>query len=53
MINIAICDDDKKIVEQIKKYIEEYEEEQYTISTYNSGEELLMEKKEFPCHISS
>lgn len=47
MINIAICDDDKNIRNEIKKCIEEQEGDNCTISTYNCGEELLMEKKNF------
>jgi len=47
MINIAICDDDKNIINQIKKYIEEYEGGKCAISTYNCGEELLRERKSF------
>jgi DNA-binding LytR/AlgR family response regulator len=47
MINIAICDDDKNIINEIKKCIEEHEGENCTISTYNCGEDLLYEKKNF------
>lgn len=47
MINIAICDDDKEIIKEIKKYIEEYKGSECLISTYNSGEELLKEEKKF------
>ncbi len=47
MIDIAICDDDKNIIEQIKKYIEEYDACRSTISTYNCGEQLLSYKKKF------
>lgn len=47
MINIAICDDDKEIIKEIKKYIEEYKGSECLISTYNSGEELIKEEKKF------
>lgn len=47
MINIAICDDDKKIVEQIKKYIMEYKKTESKVKTYSSGEELLKAKIDF------
>lgn len=47
MINIAICDDDKNIINQITKYLEEYKGDEYSISSYNSGEQLLSEKKTF------
>lgn len=47
MINIAICDDDKKIVEQIKKYIMEYRKAESKVKTYSSGEELLEAKLNF------
>ncbi|WP_234117304.1 LytR/AlgR family response regulator transcription factor [Clostridium hydrogenum] len=47
MINIAICDDDKKVLDQIKKYIEEYEKDKCEVKTYSSGEELLKGKLKF------
>lgn len=47
MINIAICDDDKKIVEQIKKYIMEYKKTECEVKTYSSGEKLLEVKFDF------
>lgn len=47
MINIAICDDDKKIIEQIKKYIMEYKNSECKVKTYSSGEELLKTKFDF------
>lgn len=47
MINIAICDDDKNIINEIKKCIEEYKGGNCKISTYSCGEELLREKKNF------
>lgn len=47
MINIAICDDEVRIIEKIKKYVEEYKDCEKRISTYECGEELLNEKKFF------
>ncbi|KAJ50141.1 DNA-binding LytR/AlgR family response regulator [Clostridium tetanomorphum] len=47
MINIAICDDDESVINQIKKYIEEYDACKSIISIYNCGEELLGERKKF------
>lgn len=47
MINIAICDDDESVVNQIKKCIGEYNACKSAISTYNCGEELLVERKKF------
>lgn len=47
MINIAICDDDKNIINQIEKYVDEYEGGRCAISTYSCGEELLSERKNF------
>ena len=45
MIKIAICDDDERIVNKIKQYIESYKQEMFNICTFNSGEELLEKKK--------
>lgn len=47
MINIAICDDDKKIIEQIKKYVMEYKKVESKVKTYSSGEQLLDAKLDF------
>ncbi|OPJ60950.1 LytR/AlgR family response regulator transcription factor [Clostridium oryzae] len=47
MINIAICDDDKKIVDEIKECIHEYEPKNHDICTYSCGEHLLLDKKKF------
>lgn len=47
MINIAICDDDKNVINEIKNCIEEYKWGNCTISTYSCGEELLRDKKNF------
>lgn len=47
MFKIAICDDDKKIIYEIKKAIEEYKEEKFNISIYNSGEDLLAVEEKF------
>lgn len=44
MVKIAICDDDQKDMSIIKKYIEEYAEENpfdYTLKMFESGERLL------------
>ena len=45
MINIAICDDDKNVVECICKYLEQkaefYIDEQWNIFPYKSGEEFV------------
>lgn len=47
MIKIGICDDDKNIVNKIKEYIEDYNKEKFTISTYYSGEELVKSNENF------
>lgn len=47
MISIAICDDDDKVINQMKKYVEEYQGDKCTINTYSCGEELLSGKKKF------
>ncbi|KGM93087.1 response regulator transcription factor (plasmid) [Clostridium botulinum] len=47
MINIAICDDDKNIIDQMKKYIEEYKWEECIVDDYMCGEDLLECKKHF------
>ncbi|MFR5266608.1 LytR/AlgR family response regulator transcription factor [Clostridium sp.] len=47
MFKIAICDDDEKIIYKIKKAIEEYKEDKFNISIYNSGEELLAVEEKF------
>lgn len=44
MITIAVCDDSKNIVENMKKNIEEYQEltgRELRVFTFNNGEELL------------
>lgn len=41
MIKFGICDDDKKVIEEIKQCIKSYEGIKYEIFTYESGEELL------------
>ncbi len=46
MLRIGICDDDIKIVNKIKNYIEDYTEGSL-IDTFKSGEELLQEKRDF------
>ena len=47
MIKIGICDDDKNIIQKIKDYISEYKGDKCTIESYNSGEELIENKKKF------
>lgn len=47
MLNIAICDDDLGIVEQMKKIIKTHDKEHYLVNTYTSGEELLNARKSF------
>lgn len=47
MIKIGICDDNKNIRNEIKKAIESYKDLKYTIKTYESGEILLEDMKEF------
>jgi DNA-binding LytR/AlgR family response regulator len=47
MINIAICDDNKTVIEEIKSYIKHFKEAEFLITTYNCGEALLIEKKIF------
>jgi DNA-binding LytR/AlgR family response regulator len=47
MINIAICDDDTKIINEIKKCILTHKGSTCTINTYSCGEDLLREKKNF------
>ncbi|MGL5353627.1 MAG: LytR/AlgR family response regulator transcription factor, partial [Clostridium sp.] len=47
MIKIGICDDDKKIRNEIKKAIESYKNLEYTLNTYECGEMLLEDMKEF------
>lgn len=46
MIRIAICDDNKRIAEKTKEYVEGWEGEK-SICIYHSGEELLKEKRTF------
>lgn len=49
-MNIAICDDDKIIITQVKKYLETFfcKEEKYTeIYTFTSGEEMLSKNVQF------
>lgn len=44
MINIAICDDDQSVCEQIKNFLQEYginKDIDLEISTFNSGENLI------------
>lgn len=45
MIKIGICDDEKNIVDRIESYINNYKDKTFNIITYNSGEELLKEKR--------
>lgn len=47
MIKIAICDDDKNIVEDIRKYIESYKGASFEISLFHSGEALIENKERF------
>ncbi|WP_055069903.1 LytR/AlgR family response regulator transcription factor [Clostridium massiliamazoniense] len=47
MFKIAICDDDEKIIYEIRKAIEEYKDVKFSINTYNSGEELLSAGEQF------
>lgn len=47
MINVAVCDDETNIVEQIKNYLINYQSEkkfQFNIGTFFNGEELLESK---------
>ncbi|VYU64693.1 response regulator [Clostridium tertium] len=47
MIKVAICDDDKNIVNDIKRYIESYNGASFEISLFNSGEDLIENKDKF------
>ena len=47
MINIAICDDDKNVIMQLKGYLNTYEEEKCIVTTYNCGEDLIRDRKSF------
>lgn len=47
MIKIGICDDDKNIIKKMKDYISEYKGDKCIIESYNSGEELIENKKKF------
>lgn len=47
MIKIGICDDDKNIRNEITKAIESYKCFDYSLNTYESGEKLLEEGKNF------
>lgn len=47
MIRIGICDDDKRVIERTKSYIESFEGIRFEIITYFSGEELIRECKKF------
>lgn len=47
MIKIGICDDDKNIVNDIKRYIESYKGILYELSLFESGENLLESRKKF------
>ncbi|MGL4106657.1 LytR/AlgR family response regulator transcription factor [Clostridium sp. LP20] len=47
MIKIAICDDDRNIINEIKNCIESYQGLEYSITTYGSGEELLEASEKF------
>ncbi|MEG1002360.1 LytR/AlgR family response regulator transcription factor [Clostridium sp.] len=47
MINIGICDDDKNIIKKMKDCINDYKKSDFSITAYNSGEELIKEKKKF------
>lgn len=47
MIKIGICDDDERVVNKIKEYIENYKEDLFKIETFSCGEELLERKKCF------
>lgn len=47
MINIAICDDDKNIITQLKRHLDEYEGDRCIVTTYVCGEDLLRERKSF------
>lgn len=47
MIKIGICDDDKNIIQKMKNYISEYKGDKCIIESYNSGEELIENKKKF------
>lgn len=47
MLEIAICDDDKIIIEKIKECINNYKKDTCAVNTYSSGEQLLKERKRF------
>ncbi|MDK2586478.1 LytTR family DNA-binding domain-containing protein [Romboutsia sedimentorum] len=47
MLKIAICDDEVNIVNKIKSIIENYQKSIFEIQTYNSGEEIIKESKNF------
>ena len=47
MINIAICDDDKNVIIQLEKHLDEYEGDKCIVTTYNCGEDFLRDRKSF------
>lgn len=47
MLRIAICDDDKNIISEIKKCIESYDGLKFKITTYEGGEKLLEDSEKF------
>ncbi|MDF2672338.1 MAG: DNA-binding response regulator [Clostridiales bacterium] len=47
MINIAICDDDKNIIMQLKGHLDAYKGEGCIVITYNCGEDLIRDRKSF------
>lgn len=47
MLEISICDDDKIIIEKIRDCIIAYTKDICSITTYNSGEQLLRDNKKF------
>lgn len=47
MIKVAICDDDRIIINEIRKAIETYDKAKFTIKEYNSGEELVGTNEKF------
>ncbi|MPM32316.1 Transcriptional regulatory protein YpdB [bioreactor metagenome] len=47
MFKIAICDDDNKVRDELKKHLEEYKGDNTAITSYCCGEDLLKEKRHF------